>query len=157
MARFICLHWCYYFGACELNCSSVDIKVYFSSIHFLWTVLHRVTYWELCIVYRWPSLATWVGFTLLQLAQIDLSCVNMPLNTKWTNNSDLKYYCWCPLPFNFRLQSSNFCYSWFLYLVKYLLCKKFYITARNQISLPSRCPTIEWFWTSENNMPSAFI
>ena len=51
----------------------------------LWTLLHCVTYWELCIVSRWPSLANWVGFTLPQLAQIDLSCVDVPLNTKQTN------------------------------------------------------------------------
>ena len=40
---------------------------------------------ELCIVSRWPYLAKWVGFTLPQLAQIDLSSVDVPLNTKQTN------------------------------------------------------------------------
>ena len=40
---------------------------------------------------RWPSLANLVGFTLPQLAQIDLSCVDVPLNTKQTNNF-MKFY-----------------------------------------------------------------
>ena len=44
-----------------------------------------VTYWELCIVSRWPSIYNWVGFALPQLAQIDLSCVDVPLNAKQTN------------------------------------------------------------------------
>ena len=43
---------------------------------------HCVTYWELWSVSRWPSIANRVGFTLPQLAQIDLSCVDVPLNTK---------------------------------------------------------------------------
>ena len=49
-------------------------------------MLHCVTYWELCIVSRWPSLPNWVGFTFPQLAQIDLSCVDVPLNTKQTKS-----------------------------------------------------------------------
>ena len=52
----------------------------------LWTVLHCVTNCELCIVSRWPSSASGVGFTLPQLEQIDLSGVDVPLNTKQTNN-----------------------------------------------------------------------
>ena len=51
----------------------------------LWTVLHCVTYCELCIVFRWPSLASGFGFTLPQSAQIDLSSVDVPLNTKQRN------------------------------------------------------------------------
>ena len=54
----------------------------------MWTVLHCVTYWELCIVFRWPSLANWVCFTLPQLAQIDLSCFDVPFNTKQTLNTN---------------------------------------------------------------------
>ena len=52
----------------------------------LWTVLHCVTYCEICIVSRWPSLASGFGFTLPQLAQTDLSSVDVPLNTKQTNS-----------------------------------------------------------------------
>ena len=52
--------------------------------------LHMWCHWQWCsivcfkIYSRWPSLANWVGFTLPQLAQIDLSCVDVPLNTKQT-------------------------------------------------------------------------
>ena len=74
-----------------------------SVTHFglLWTVLHNVTYWELCIVSRWPSLANWVGFTLPQLAQIDLSCEDVPLNTKQTNSLDV---------YNNYIQCFNWCF-----------------------------------------------
>ena len=44
------------------------------------------------IVSRWPSLAAWVSFTLPQLAQIDISCVDVPLNTKQTNKCVV--FCW---------------------------------------------------------------
>jgi hypothetical protein len=41
---------------------------------------------ELCIASRWPSLAIrGVGFTVPQLAQIDLSSVGVPLSAKQTN------------------------------------------------------------------------
>jgi hypothetical protein len=41
---------------------------------------------ELPCLSRWPSFANWVGFTLPQLAQIDLSSVDVPLNTKQTHS-----------------------------------------------------------------------
>ena len=41
--------------------------------------------WKLCIFSPWPSLATWIGSTLPQLARIDLSRADVPLNTKQTN------------------------------------------------------------------------
>ena len=48
----------------------------------LWLYQNKFAYAIPLTTQHWPSLAAWVGFTLPQLAQIDLSCVDVPLNTK---------------------------------------------------------------------------
>ena len=91
-----------------------ESKLYFIQVVtgvLLWTVLHCncVIYEELCIVSCWPSFTTRVDYTLSQLAHIDLSCVDVPLNTKqncgWYNASS-----WHSSATMFNCALTSWCY-----------------------------------------------
>ena len=82
------------------------------TLHMCTRVSLHVQWYDDRAISRWPSLANWVGFTLPLLAQIDLSCVDVPLNTKQTKNKSFYIFvdisnrhfwylcCLCPKVFN---------------------------------------------------------